>query len=103
MSILTNLPLQPINTSAMLSSIDLLLLLHLWYQRLGHLNYQIVHTLGNTILDVNILKDQIKDHQFCIPCPEKHCQKYNKKLSKRAKKFLELVYSDLCGLFLVNL
>ena len=95
----------PANVSAMPSSTDSSiqpLPLHLWHQRLGHLNYQMVRTLGNTILDCNILRDQTQDHHFCIPCLEKRRRRYNKGPSTRAKEFLELIHSDLCGPFPIN-
>ena len=56
-----------------------------------------IRTLSQTLDDVKITKDQ--DHHLCVPCLEKRSRKYNKGPSQRAKEFLELIHSDLCGPF----
>jgi hypothetical protein len=56
-----------------------------------------IRTLSKTLDDVQITEDQ--DHHLCVPCLEKRSRKYNKGPSQRAKEFLELIHSDLCGPF----
>jgi hypothetical protein len=56
-----------------------------------------IQTLSQTLDDVKITKDQ--DHHLCAPYLEKRSRKYNKGPSCRAKEFLELIHSDLCGPF----
>jgi len=75
--------------------------IQLWHQRLGHLNYPMIRTLSQTLSDVKITEDQ--DYHLCVPCLEKRSRKYNKGPSQRAKEFLGLIHSDLCGPFLIQL
>jgi len=56
-----------------------------------------IQTLSKTLDDVQIIEDQ--DHHLCVPCLEKRSRKYNKGPSHRAKEFLKLIHSDLCGPF----
>src|SRR3954451_12101300 len=75
-------------------------LLHLWHQRLGHLNNSSVRKLSNMLNNIKILETDQDNNHLCIACLEgKASRTYNKEPSPRASRPLELLHSDLCGPF----
>ena len=73
---------------------------HLWHKRFGHIGNQALSKLkDNTISSEDIENIQIKEIDNCEVCLKSKFTKkvYKKSLNKTKYKYLEKIYSDLCG------
>lgn len=70
--------------------------LHLWHQRLGHLNYNDVQKLPNCTTGVQLSSQ--KEKYVCISCLEGKQTRQSFPINgSRANGLLELVHTDVCG------